>query len=396
VSVILASVKESIPHLLLSNRAEMTDPYDLRFRVVNTHKAYDSKVDPSKPDTDKDGNGYWDGWIGVYNVSYDYDRGIDYAENVVLYREHLSSGRLSLDEIVQEQARTHSVDEAPSAMGADGQHGDIHSNVHIGELQWEASPTNGSETPEPSVEIEVDYHADSTGPVQNDQWREAIVNNYAMYGIEIDFVDEQHTDTLDGSDLSTCIVRFCLNDHRQPFTVNDIYWIQDNYQDTDSLYLFVGNVTDDPNEPLHFPEQGGIRRHTGDRDETTWVSVFMNGNTEQSDFQEIPAGRWGISRNEQVRSMTLKTTVHELGHVLNMGEVDDNGNTEVYSGGGSDATEETILDRAQGGIGVEEWSVMSGGTEEDQFLPPTNETYFALSLEELMSASTNDWHVEGR
>lgn len=38
---------------------------------------------------------------------------------------------------------------------------------------------------------------------------------------------------------------------------------------------------------------------------------------------------------------------------------------------------------------------MSGGTEEDQYLPPTNQTYFAFSLEELQTVSTADREVPG-
>ncbi|QPV61617.1 hypothetical protein I7X12_12720 [Halosimplex litoreum] len=86
----------------------------------------------------------------------------------------------------------------------------------------------------------------------------------------------------------------------------------------------------------------------------------------------------------------------------------DTGNTEKYSGGGSDLTEEPVLDRAQAGVGLEEWSVTSGGTEDDQFRPPTDETYFAFGLAELvgvtdvtavfadeLAASDDDEPVEG-
>ncbi|WP_415379434.1 hypothetical protein [Halosimplex sp. TS25] len=410
----------------LSNKMEV-GRYDDPPREATVHDAYQYRTDPWDPDTDDDGltdgqeidgvkteingadevfatdpteadtdgDGYWDGWAGVYNLSS--DRGIPITDNVVLYREHLQTGSgISGNEVVQNQIGIHEA--SSGTMGAelydDGTQ--YHSNIHIGELQWEASPTDESETPDPSVDIEVDYHADSTNPVENEQWRKTIEENYAMYSIEVNFVATQHTDIIDGSDLSTCLSGVCLTDHRQPFTVKDIYWIQDNYHDTDTLYMFVGNVTDDPTKKLHHPNQGGVRRHTGNRDETTWVSAFINGNTEQRDFNEIPANRWGISRDEQIRSMMLKTSVHEIGHVLNMGEIDDNGGSEVYSGGGSDRTQEVVFDHAQGGVGVTEWSVMSGDTLEDQFLPPTNETYFAFSIEEVLSVSTDDWQVEGR
>ena len=172
-SVSLASVKESIPHLLLSNRAGMTDPYDLRFRVLNTHKAYDSKVDPSKPDTDKDGNGYLGGWSGVYNVSYDHDRGIPYADNVVLYREHLQSGGISGDKTVSKQADVHHTDEVASAVGADIDRVDDnkeHSTIHIGELQWGSDPDGGENIPDTGISIEVDFTAGVQQSFNSSSW----------------------------------------------------------------------------------------------------------------------------------------------------------------------------------------------------------------------------------
>lgn len=35
-------------------------------------------------DPDRDGDGYWDGWLGVY--------GLNRSDNVILYREHLQDG----------------------------------------------------------------------------------------------------------------------------------------------------------------------------------------------------------------------------------------------------------------------------------------------------------------
>jgi len=40
-------------------------------------------TDPLLNDTDNDG--YWDGWIGVHNVSYTHGRGVGHTDNVILY-----------------------------------------------------------------------------------------------------------------------------------------------------------------------------------------------------------------------------------------------------------------------------------------------------------------------
>lgn len=64
-------------------------------------------------DVDSDGDGYWDGWLGVY--------GVENSSNVVLYLEHLADDDpgVSGDEVVVEQAGIHRVDASLFAMGAD-------------------------------------------------------------------------------------------------------------------------------------------------------------------------------------------------------------------------------------------------------------------------------------
>lgn len=64
---------------------------------VNSGATYDT--DPLDPDSD--GDGYWDGWIGVHDVGT--------TDNVVLYREHLrdDDGGIRGDEIVAEQNGVH-------------------------------------------------------------------------------------------------------------------------------------------------------------------------------------------------------------------------------------------------------------------------------------------------
>jgi len=116
----------------------------------------DIQTVPADPDTD--GDDYWDGWVSVYNVSY--DRGINYVDNIVLYREHLQSGGISGDETVSKQADVHHTDEVASAVGADIDRVDDnkeHSTIHIGELQWGSDPDDGESVPDTGISIEVDF-----------------------------------------------------------------------------------------------------------------------------------------------------------------------------------------------------------------------------------------------
>jgi len=65
----------------------------------------------------------------------------------------------------------------------------------------------------------------------------------------------------------------------------------------------------------------------------------------------------------------------------------------AYSKSQNDPTIERVRDSAQGND-AERWSVMSSGTDTDQYLPPTNERYFAFSIEELLTVSTADEEVD--
>ena len=87
----------------------------------------------------------------------------------------------------------------------------------------------------------------------------------------------------------------------------------------------------------------------------------------------------------------MKTAVHEIGHVLNIGEADDNGDDEVYSGGINDSDEENIKISGRSG---EFWSIMSGGTSNQQYVSPTDDTFFAFSIQELFTISTTDNAVD--
>lgn len=86
-------------------------------------------------------------------------------------------------------------------------------------------------------------------------------------------------------------------------------------------------------------------------------------------------------------TLSLKTQVHELGHLLGAGRNDDEkvlglSVDEVYSGGPNDHTPEevgfTVPESAQ-------WSVMSSGWSDTVDAPPMNGRYIAFSIEELNS-----------
>jgi hypothetical protein len=83
----------------------------------------------SPEDADTDGDGYWDGWVGVYNVSY--------SQNVILYPENLTDGDgIEAGERVDEQVGTHRITEAPTPTDRygviDGEK--RHSNLHNEEV----------------------------------------------------------------------------------------------------------------------------------------------------------------------------------------------------------------------------------------------------------------------
>jgi hypothetical protein len=338
---------------------------------------------PFEPDSDDDGA--WDGWLGVH--------GVGYSDNVILYEANLfRTGSIDGDDIVQEQVGIHRV--SPSEPGTDlyGNGMRFHSNVHVGERQWATDPedSTGSETPRPRVAVEADYHSQANQTLLGirDDWETSIERNYALYGINVTFVDDSHTQVLSASQLSTATVS-------PPFDWQDLNDTRTRFANTSALYMVVGRQAEDTPNPndTFFATQSGTTGWDTYRQDAAYVAVFTHGNTQpQDDIGEVP-GRLGLSTRGKVSAIARKSAVHELGHVLGTGETDESGD-EVYSGENSDYSLETVEDFGQAfDPAVTEWSVMSGGTELDQFLPSSNETYFAFSLEELLTVSTNDGTV---
>lgn len=79
----------------------------------------------------------------------------------------------------------------------------------------------------------------------------------------------------------------------------------------------------------------------------------------------------------ELGAISLKTAVHEIGHVLDLGEADDR-DGEIFSGDDNpvDRTPETLQGRR-------EWSEMASGWDDDMVIPPIRGRYFAFSIEEL-------------
>jgi len=288
---------------------------------------------------------------------------------------------------------------------------DVHSNVHVGELRWGTDPRFGTDTPDPTLRVEVDYHDDNTTVLQNGSWRESIEKNYALYGINVTFLTGgNNTDYPSDADLQAYSPENVSgsNDTEndgtvdQPFTHEELNEFKEQYTDTDNvansppLYMIVANVSNETNTIL-YPGQSGIRWNGDDppgqdRDDSEWIAVFAHGIDSPSNVT------LNASPDLRFRAAARKAAVHELGHVLNMGEADDRDEDgdgdidEIYSGGGDDFTEEFVEDSLTNERDL--WSVMTAGLDSAQYIKPMNGTYFPFSIQELLTASTEDTQVE--
>ncbi|WP_154553138.1 VWA domain-containing protein [Halorhabdus sp. CBA1104] len=344
-------------------------------------------LDPAKNDTD--GDGYWDGWIGVH--------GVGYSENVILYREHLQSGNgIEGDERVDEQVGIHEVesDDPGARLIANGPK--YHSNVHIGELHWRdydpsqtADPTDPASTPDPSLDVEVDRYvdADSTALDVLDDAEQ----NYALYGMDVDFHVDQ-TD-IDDDDLTESTLRCyglygatnCVeeeNDYTPPISLTDAQWIEREYHDNQSrAYMFV--TTEGGENPLPKIKDFSGRQGIASTDGSDWAW----GQIEGFGFGTLVLTDDHTGSSTPTDTHLQKTIVHETGHLLGAGRADDgdrpfNIPNEVYSGKPGDDTEENV---ELEGDARTQWSVMSGGWNEYIGNHPMNERYIAFSVEELMT-----------
>lgn len=92
------------------------------------------------------------------------------------------------DEKVQAQIKTYDIDETSSATGADiYQDGNKeHSNIHIGELQWNTNPKMKPDAPSPELDVEVDYYEDVSPEVKDSELLAFVEDNFRLYDVSLD------------------------------------------------------------------------------------------------------------------------------------------------------------------------------------------------------------------
>ena len=323
---------------------------------------------------DSDGDGYWDGWIGVY--------GVERTENVVLYREHLQTGDgIEDDEIVQEQIGVHEVDTVSSALGADvdADGEKEHSNIHLGELHWVSQdpsqnpdPADRESTPDTSLGVEVDYYEEADREALT--VLESVSRNYKLYGLDI-------TVEADDELTRTELDRLPLDDELPPTSREDANSIELRFHDdTSKLYLFVSTEGDTNPIVPSFRNRGGTASSAGG-----------------PQFPLMSFGTLvftGDQRSPELRAKYKKVILHEIGHPLGVGRADDEEvlrytQEEVYSGDVDDPTKERIEP------GILGWSIMRNGWDdprrEDVLIrQPLSEDYFVFSIEELSTVEYDD------
>jgi len=318
-------------------------------------------VETSPVNADTDGDGYWDGWVGGYNVSY--------SRNVILYPENLKDGDgIETGERVDEQVGTHRIAEAPTPTDryAVINEEKRHSNLHMGELHWKTNPADDGDAAYEQTELrlEVDYHAqadDKARGVLNSN-TSTVPTTYALYGMNITFnVDDEITDFEDISIDNRSHAQDIEDDHHDQADSTAYYFITKRWPGKG-----VGGVTS---------TNGNNYAHLG-------YGVFiLTDNLSSSKVDHA------------------HTSVHEIGHLLGAGRLDDKSldtlapdiwkgeikpdlsEGEVYSGDPNvDKTPELV---DIGDISGPEWSTMSDeyAAVDDQ---PMNGVYVAFSIEEVL------------
>lgn len=328
-------------------------------------------LDTRADDPDSDSDGWWDGWIGVYDAGR--------SDDVILYQEHLRDEGNGVQgaEIVQEQIEYHHVTSAPSAGGVDidGDGNREHSNVHLGERLLGSDPAGPNDVPNTDISVEIDhYHDADDALLPRNGWSDRIERNYRLYGLDLTARDH-NTGVALGVDS-----RFGLADMA---IINKYYkGINTDY------YMFVADrAADSPVADNLNPGQTGISSEVppvlDDLVEITDLTmVFTDAHRDSLDA--VP-DRLELTQDEKMRALTAKTAVHEIGHELSIGRADDNDKLiyfeEVYSGGSDDSTIEAV--NTQDNTQVTVWSVMSSGHVSQQYIKPTDAKYTAFSIEEL-------------
>lgn len=336
-------------------------------------KARTLNTEPTTPDTD--GDGYWDGWIGVYDVGQ--------TDNVVLYREHLQTGSgIEGGEIVEEQAGVHHVtdkegnDIAPygTAADIDNDGAKEHSNVYIGELQWGSDPTNKPDQPDPELVLETDFYENATiTGLDTLKWERGVEQNYALYGIEVDVIrNETHSEFED-------LLYVDASDGISPSELVDIATTHGNVAKADE-YLIVTQKPD--TDSMFFDENTGGFNFPGRPYQVvftdTWTGTVNNEVSQQN-----------VTRSFYANGMALVTAqieLHEIGHSFAIGEADDAlldhtmRKGEVYT---NDDDDDTLERLAKGNL--DRWSIMRRGWSDELLFKHNGRNYYVFTIEELVS-----------
>jgi hypothetical protein len=316
-------------------------------------------TDPVHPDSD--GDGYWDGWIGVY--------GVGYSENVVLYREHLQSGDgIQGDEIVQEQVEMYNG----------------RSKVHIGELHWREfdnsqspSPIDGSgeEVPDTYLEFEVDWYDQINQGYVNDM-AERVHDIYSIYDLNVDLtLDEGISDArLQNEGINPPI-------GHSPYVDNEADNIEQSFHDTqDTAYFYIA----------HNYERDGLNAWDGYGHAS---SLGYDTQINQDSFGIIVfTFHTGPGQIQSPEELSV-TSAEEVGHLLRVGTADDgtwnHPRAEVYSGAraADGVPEDNTPERVEiGGDLAREWSIM---TSYGESIADGNGRYY-FSIEELLTTEFNN------
>ncbi|WP_242401899.1 hypothetical protein [Halorhabdus tiamatea] len=276
--------------------------------------------------------------------------GVGYSDNVILYREHLQSGNgtSGADERVDEQVGIHEVDDDDPGAQLTDNGPKYHSNVHVGELHWDTDPTSEASTPEAQTQltVEVDYVRNESWPANGSPFEinntnnvaliEAIERNYALYGVDLEFVE---SDELTREDITFQYPGYLPDPGTRIYDPEDIpmnqtdpsqlnRWelgkIEDEYHnDTDALHMLWGtSLGDQPDEPSSEIDERtslsgatGMAMHVGSPD-----GPLVNQLPYETGFG-IMIARDDFSKNDFHGLQSVG--MHELGHAFSIGWADD-------------------------------------------------------------------------
>lgn len=342
-------------------------------------------TDPLDPDTDDDG--WWDGWVGVYDAGR--------TDNVVLYWHHLKDddgdGNTEDDgvqghEVVPEQAEIHEVPSDEPGADIDGDGVKEHSNVHLGEKYWGSDPTEPSGDVPSSISVEVDWAITADQSYNRNAWSTTIENNYGLYGIEVNVIRD---DVLSEDQLTQCLVggdRGCTTTPDNGFGYYEIAGIGDSYA-SEGADLHVLVLDRAGGQVPGGSSQSGVKLFR-----IPQIALFTDG--QEQDVENIDDQVVENSPYETKLGLIAgKTLLHEIGHEFQFGELDDAHPLssvdkfrqlgEVYSGASDDPTPEVLASSNR-----DEWSIMASGYDADMVTAgDLDGSYFAFSIEELSKES---------